>query len=130
MDLSSYSKGVISLGMTFTGLVVVFVALVGLALIVWLFGKLFIALDNRSKPAAPAAKPAPKASAPQAPAAPIKPAMVVEDGIGDEVVAVIAAAVAAMGAGVGGLTLRSVKRVKETRTAWAAAGLHQNTQPF
>lgn len=56
--------------------------------------------------------------------------MVVEDGIGDEIVAVIAAAVAAMGGSVGGYALRSVRRVKEARPIWAAAGLQQNTQPF
>ncbi|RGX54337.1 MULTISPECIES: OadG family protein [Anaerotruncus] len=129
MDLSSYSTGTISVAVTFTGIVVVFLALVGLSLIVWLFGKFFTALANRpKKPADPqpqqASKPAAKA------AAQVKPAMVVEDGIGDEIVAVIAAAVAAMGGSVGGYALRSVRRVKEARPIWAAAGLQQNTQPF
>ena len=41
MDLSSYSTGTISVAVTCTGIVVVFLALVGLSLIVWLFGKFF-----------------------------------------------------------------------------------------
>lgn len=51
----------------------------------------------------------------------------IDMGISEEVIAVISAAVAAMG---GGYTLRSVKRAKPARSAWATAGLMQNTQPF
>lgn len=109
----------------FTGLTVVFIALIGLSLIVWLFGKLFCGFSSSSKKNSTPSEPAPKA-----PAAPVKPAMVVEDGISDEVVAVIAAAVAAMGAQAGGFALRSIHRTKEARPVWAQAGLMQNTQPF
>lgn len=113
-----------------TGLVVVFIALMGLWLIVWLFGKLFMAAGSKSKPSQPKAE-APKSAAPKAPSnTAVKNAMVVEDGISDEIVAVIAAAVAVMGGAAGGFALRSVKRVREARSAWAAAGLMQNTQPF
>ena len=113
-----------------TGLVVVFIALIGLWFIVWLFGKLFMAVDSTSKPSQPKMD-APKSAAPKAPSnTAIKNAMVVEEGISDEVVAVIAAAVAAMGSAAGGFALRSVKRVREARSVWAAAGLAQNTQPF
>lgn len=63
-------------------------------------------------------------------AAPVQNAMVVEDGISDEIVAVISAAVAAMSGTTQGFVLRSVRRAKETRSAWTNAGLAQNTQPF
>ncbi len=113
-----------------TGLVVVFIALVGLWLLVWLFGKLFVAASSKPTQSKPKAE-APKPAAPKAPSnAAAKNAMVVEDGISDEVVAVIAAAVAAMGGAAGGFALRSVRRVREARSAWASAGLVQNTQPF
>lgn len=113
-----------------TGLVVVFVALVGLMLIVWLFGKLFVALGSSKKPSQPK-KQMPKTAESKAPVnTAAKKAMVVEDGISDEVVAVIAAAVAAMGSAAGGFAVRSVRRVKEARSSWATAGLAQNTQPF
>ena len=55
----------------------------------------------------------------------------IEDGIEEEVVAVIAAAIAAMGASSGKkLALRSIKTAKSSRSAWAAAGIADNTRPF
>ena len=71
-------------------------------------------------PAMPA-PPAPKAPAPAAPRAPQ-----VEAGIPPEVVAVIAAAVCAMGGGK--YTLRAVRRAG--RSAWARAGALDVTEPF
>ena len=112
-----------------TGLIVVFIALVGLWLIVWLFGKLFVTVGSSSKPSQPK-KQAPTQTKSAAQTASsntaVKNAMVIED----EVVAVIAAAVAAMGSAAGGFAVRSVRRVKEARSAWTTAGLAQNTQPF
>lgn len=113
-----------------TGLVVVFIALVGLSLLVWLVGKLMVALTQKpSKPAAPKQTPPAPAKAP-APAPQAKAAQVVEEGISDEIIAVISAAVAAMDGGAGNLVLRSVRRAREARPSWAQAGLIQNTQPF
>ncbi|MEM1485344.1 OadG family protein [Oscillospiraceae bacterium PP1C4] len=113
-----------------TGLVVVFIALIGLSAIVWLFGKMFVAMSN--KPTKPANLETQVSSAPKSPApvASVKQAMVVEDGIGDEIIAVISAAIAALDGGAGRFALRSVRRAKEARSAWASAGLTQNTQPF
>ena len=71
-------------------------------------------------PAMPA-PPAPKAPAPAAPRAPQ-----VEAGIPPEVVAVIAAAVCAMGGGK--YTLKAVRRAD--RSAWARAGVLDVTEPF
>ena len=128
MDLSSFSTPEIAVAMVFTGLVVVFSALVGLWFIVALFGKAFESFQNKSNPPAPAAPPAPKA-APPAPAAPAaKAPMKVEQGIGDETVAAIVAAIAAMSGGKA--VIRSVKRSREARSNWAQAGVVQNTQPF
>ena len=110
-------------GMTvLIGIVVVFAVLLILTFVFWLFGKV---AGSGNKPAA--AKPAPKAVA--APAA--APAPVVEDGIPEEVVAVIAAAVAAMS---DGNTRFAVRRISASRPSgrpvWAAAGLAENTRPF
>lgn len=141
-----------------TGLVVVFVALVGLSLIVWLIGKLFVStgLGSPKKPAQPPRPPSrrtggtqggpaagggPGAAAPAAPAPAPASTMViqpiVEEGIGDDIIAVISAAVASMFGGgesgqpaaEGGFVLRSIRRARE-RTSWAQAGMMQNTQPF
>ena len=140
-----------------TGLVVVFVALIGLWFIVAIMGKIFTAISQKPvQPAPPAPKEPPKAAPQQAsvqppairvadaPApAPVvqQPVMAVEDGIGDEIVAVITAAIAAMtGSPVipvpavegpaleSGFVVRSIRRTE--RTAWSQAGLAQNTQPF
>ena len=145
-----------------TGLVVVFVALIGLWFIVAIMGKIFTAISQKKQPqkpvqpAPPAPKEPPKAAPQQASAqppairvadapapAPVaqQPVMAVEDGIGDEIVAVITAAIAAMtGSPVipvpavegpapeSGFVVRSIRRTE--RTAWSQAGLAQNTQPF
>ena len=136
-----------------TGLVVVFVALIGLWFIVAIMGKIFTAISQKKqpqKPVQPAPKAAPQQASVQPPAirvadapAPVaqQPVMAVEDGIGDEIVAVITAAIAAMtGSPVipvpavegpaleSGFVVRSIRRTE--RTAWSQAGLAQNTQPF
>ena len=126
MDLSSFSTPEIAVAMVFTGLVVVFCAVVGLWFIVALFGKAFEAFQNKPKPSAPAAPPAPKAAPPAAPAA--KAPMKIKQGIGDETVAAIVAAITAMTGGKA--VIRSVKRSREARSNWAQAGVVQNTQPF
>lgn len=111
-----------------TGLVVVFLGLVLLILFVWLMGKIFgqinKAKENKKKAAAPTSdKTEVKAAVPAAP--------VVEDGISDEVVAVITAAVAAvMGTG---CTVKSVKKAAaktSRRTAWGAQGISESTRAF
>lgn len=72
------------------------------------------------------------ASAPAAPAAKAAPAPVVESGIPGEVVAVIAAAVAASEGP--GAVVQSVRRVRPNpvgvRNPWAAAAVAENTRPF
>lgn len=109
------------------GLVVVFAALIVLVLIFWLFGKL---VHREEKPAVPPQKAA--VSVPVAPAAvpaPV-PGLMRGDGISDEVVAVIAAAVAAMAPEGKRYAIRQVQRATRGRSAWAAAGIAENTQPF
>ena len=69
-----------------------------------------------AKPAAPAAKPA------------AAPAPVVEQGIPGEIVAVIAAAIAAMGDGK--YVLRAVRRADRKNGAWSRAGVNDVTSPF
>lgn len=109
-------------GMTvLIGLVVVFGVLAMLTCIIWMFGFIARAASRKQKPATPSV-------AVQQPVA----APVVEDGIPEEVVAVIAAAVAAMS---GDGKTYAVRRISAARTVgarpvWAAAGLAENTQPF
>ncbi len=116
-------------GMTvLIGVVVVFGVLLVLTFIFWLFG--VVAGGGSKKAATP--KPAPAPKAPKKATAPAAPAPVVDDGISDEVVAVIAAAIAAMSDGTARYVVRRISpaRSQGTRPIWAAAGIADNTQPF
>lgn len=78
-------------------------------------------LKNLSKvkdPAADAVKPAPAAPSP-----------VVAEGVSSEVIAAISAAVAMMDPDKK-YAIKSVKRVKEARSAWNMAGITDNTKAF
>ncbi|MGN1480313.1 OadG family protein [Porcipelethomonas sp.] len=110
-----------------TGLSVVFLALVILIIFVWAFGKIFTLKNKKSvpkeAPKQPQAKPVP------APAAPAVPA----ENNQDEIIAVISAAVAAIGQAEGKTyKVKSVRAVKNkpSRSAWSLAGLQNDTTPF
>lgn len=113
-----------------SGVSIVFLALVLLILFVWLMDKVFKAINGANKKAALAPKEELKAA--PAPALKAAPAPVIEDGISDEVVAVIAAAVAAMGAESGKtFQLAGIKRSSGSRRgAWGNAGAAENTRTF
>ena len=113
-----------------TGIVVVFIALILLILLVSLYGKIFEKINNRSAAKAAALAEADKKEpAPAVTAAPAAP--VIEDGIEEETVAVIMAAISAMSSTSGkNLVLKSVKTSKPQRSAWSSAGVIENTRPF
>lgn len=112
-----------------TGITVVFIALILLVLILYVFG--FISnmktkSANKKKAIKSADKTDDKATAGIKMTAPI-----IDDGIEEEIVAVISAAIAAMSEKSGKkLMLKSIKASKPQRSAWAAAGLIDNTRPF
>lgn len=116
-----------------TGIAVVFIALILLIFLVFLYGKLFVSINKHAAKKAEAKKAAEaevKASVQETKPAPA-PAPVVEDGIGDETVAVIMAAISAMESSSGKkLVLKSVKTAKPQRSAWSTAGIIENTRPF
>ena len=115
-----------------TGICVVFIGLIILILCVNLYGAIFGAINRRKAEKAKAeAEAAAKQTEQFSPKPPPQPEPVVEDGIEEEVVAVIAAAIAAMGASSGKrLALRSIRTAKGSRSAWASAGIAENTRPF
>jgi sodium pump decarboxylase gamma subunit len=125
-------EGSYVLSVVLTGLTVVFLGLILLIIFVWLMGKIFDAIkDSKNKAKAEkeaAAKPAANAPAP-APAPVSAPAIENEDGISDEIIAVIAAAVASMGS----YAVKSVKKApakSSRRTAWGAQGVSESTRAF
>lgn len=117
-------------GMTILiGVTVVFSVLILLTLIFYLFGKVMSrSNEKQTRDPAPAPLPAAKPRARTTVSAPM-PKLAVEDGIDEEVVAVIAAAIASMEGG--RYALRSVRRaVHGGRPVWAMAGLAESTRPF
>lgn len=113
-------------GMTvLIGLVVVIGTLLLLTGIFYLFGYIMSSADRKAKKKAAEQK----AEAPAPAAAPVAP--VVQDGISGEVVAAIAAAIAMMAPEGKRYAVRSVSRRDAAgRSAWAAAGVADNTRPF
>ena len=108
------------------GMSLVFLVLILLTYIIALQGKLFDALNAKKQKAA--AEAAAK-SQPQPPQLqePMEAPPLVEDGVSEEIVAVIAAAVASSSGGK--YTLRAVKRAGG-RGSWGAAGVKSGTEPF
>lgn len=117
---------------TLTGISLVFAILIVLMLIIMLEGKFFDSMNARKKAEKEAQMQ--KASAPAAPSQPVAAAPAaqeepeVEPGIPGEVIAAIAAAVAALSGGK--YTLRSVRRAGHGRSAWGKAGVSDVTSPF
>ncbi len=112
-----------TMAVVLTGLVVVFAALVLLVFVIWLFGKIMTAIGvsgskaekkKNAKPAVPVVE-------------------VASDGLTDEVVAAIMAAVSAVLAEEGDekpYVIKSIKRVRKNRFAWGKAAAVENTRPF
>lgn len=108
-----------------TGLSVVFLGLVILILFVWAFGKIFTAKNKSISKDAPEQK--------TAKSAPVVAPVTVSNDSEDEIIAVISAAVAAMGNADGkNYRVKSVKAVKNrpSRSAWSLAGIQNDTMPF
>lgn len=108
-----------------TGLTVVFLGLVILILFVWAFGKIFSMKKKTSSPE-------PQKTVAKPVVAP-KPVVAENNTDDDEIIAVISAAVAAMGEAEGKTyKLKSVRAVKNkpSRSAWSLAGIQNDTNPF
>lgn len=137
---ATQSKAELMLNTTLTGLIVVFAVLILLIFIIMIFSKVTLALSKKSddgnepkaqkKETVTKAQTAPKAAAASQPAAPA----VQNQGVSGDIIAVIAAAVAATDPS---LKITSVRRAapaqKNTygrRKAWSNAGIWENTRPF
>lgn len=113
-----------------TGLVLVFSVLVVLWLFFTVSGKVFSAADARKKKQnTQASASAVSNSAPSGEAAAAVKAIYIEQGIPNEVIAVITAAIAAV-SGTDRFTLRALTRAKTDRMAWKNAGTRTDTEPF
>lgn len=110
------------------GLVVVFAVLLILVAICWAMGKIFSAVTGGKNGGTQTGKKSEAAPTPAVKKEAASP--IVEEGISDEIVAAISAAVACMMGSGKPFALKSVRRAKETRRAWSAAGIAENTRPF
>ena len=121
-----------------TGLVIVFLILAVLVLFLWLFGKIFKAIndagDKKAKLKQVTAEQAAgtRTSAVPKPLSPPEPAeddYIEEDDA--EIIAVIAAAIAAYGAAEGKqYRIASIKRPRSARSGWSSAGIADNMRGF
>ena len=132
----SDSKGMLMAVITCSGILVVFVILLLLIFIFYAYGGIirFFTASGEKKAAAKkaaeaSAKSEPSASSPLPAAQPVQ----ADDGaIPGEIIAVIAAAVAAMSDGKK-YAIKKVSRAQRqtgSRSAWAAMGIYENTRPF
>lgn len=133
-ELSLAEKGIASAKVVLTGFVVVFAMLILLIFIIKIYGAIIQKAQDAGKKSKEkkaetvAETPAPVVAAPVV-AAPVAPAQT--DGVSDEVVAVISAAVATMYGSSEKARIKSIKKSSDGgRSAWAKAGVLDNTRPF
>lgn len=120
-----------------TGLVIVFLILAVLVLFLWLFGVIFKAINNAgSKKAQLKQVTAQQAASTRTPEAhvPLVPQTGDDEYIeedDEEIIAVIAAAIAAYGAAEGKqYRIASIKRPRSARSGWSSAGIADNMRGF
>lgn len=132
-SLTLAEKGITSAKVVLTGFVVVFAMLILLIFII----KIYSAIVQKAQSAGSNSKKGKKnkdekpAEKPAAAPAPAVTASAATDGISDEVVAVISAAVATMYGSSEKARIKSIKKSSDGgRSAWAKAGVLDNTRPF
>lgn len=130
--LSMAERTSISLEILITGFVVVFAVLILLILLIMLYGNIVSkaekAVTDRKAQKEAALKAEEDIEESVQAVTPVT-TPVTSNGITDEVVAVIAAAVDAM-YGEGAVKVKSIKRVPQSRPVWSTAGIMDNTRPF
>jgi sodium pump decarboxylase gamma subunit len=130
MDLAS--KFTISASMLLTGFTIVFAVLLFLIFIIWAYGKIITTALSKAEARKASKLEKEKASAKAEPVVESKPAQSIPattNGVSDEVVAVISAAVYSMYGSTDKVKIKSIKKSSD-RSAWANAGVINNTRPF
>lgn len=131
--MSLSEKGIASAKVILTGFVVVFAVLILLILIIKLYSTIVQKAQQggkKKKEKIKVKEDTPSVSAPAAAPVAASLAPSVQDGVTDEVVAVISAAVATMYGSSGKARIKSIKKSNSGRSAWANAGILDNTRPF
>lgn len=128
-ELSLAEKGIASAKVVLTGFVVVFAVLILLIFIIKIYGAIVTKAQQTGKKKKKVIEEQKTVPAPVRPAAAV-PAPVAKDGVSEEVVAVISAAVATMYGSPEKARIKSIKKSSGGRSAWANAGVLDNTRPF
>jgi sodium pump decarboxylase gamma subunit len=130
MDLAS--KFTISASMLLTGFTIVFAVLLFLIFIIWAYGKIITTALSKVEARKASKLEKEKASAEAEPvieSEPVQSVPATTNGVSDEVVAVISAAVYSMYGSTDKVKIKSIKK-SNGRSAWANAGVINNTRPF
>lgn len=131
-ELSLYEKFISSAKVILTGFIVVFSMLVLLIIIIKLYSAVISgvqnAADRKRRKKEKVVESLGTATVVQKPAYITAPT--IEEGIPDEVIAVIAAAVEASCEPEAKTRIKSIKKSNGGRSAWANAGVLDNTRPF
>ena len=130
MDLAT--KFTLSASMLLTGFVIVFAVLFFLIFIIWFYGKIVTAGINSAEKRREKKKAADTKKQQEVKVQTVEPvatAKPVSNGVTDEVVAVISAAVYSMYGSTDKVKIKSIKKASG-RSAWANAGVLNNTRPF
>ncbi len=130
-ELSLAEKGISSAKVILTGFVVVFAVLILLILIINLYSFIVSkALNNDKKKKKEKIVETKNTSPIPKPVTAKISAQEVENAVSEEVVAVISAAVASMYGSSEKVKIKSIKKSNSGRSAWANAGVLENTRPF
>ena len=126
-ELSLAEKGIASAKVVLTGFVVVFAMLILLIFIIKIYG----AIIQKAQDAGKKSKEKKAETVAETPAPVVAAPVAQTDGVSDEVVAVISAAVATMYGSSEKARIKSIKKSSDGgRSAWAKAGVLDNTRPF
>lgn len=131
-ELSLAEKGLISAKVVLTGFVIVFLMLILLIIIIKIYSTIVVKAQrsdtNKKKKDRAENKSAekPVLIKPDSPPSP----SAAQNGVPDEVVAVISAAVVSACAPQSKVKIKSIKKSNGGRSAWANAGVLDNTRPF
>lgn len=133
-ELSLADKGITSAKVVLTGFIIVFLMLILLIFIIKIYSSIVTAVQNAgTKSKKKNVKQDQTITKTEVTAAPViaSETQTLEDGVSDEVVAVISAAVAAMYDSPSKARIKSIKKSSNGgRSAWANAGVLDNTRPF
>lgn len=121
-------KAMLSANIVLTGFVVVFAVLILLIVLIMIYSTIVRKAENAGKNRA--AKKAEKKTEFSGVTTATTASVKQTNGIPDEVVAVISAAVFSMYGSNNNVKIKSIKKSKGVRPIWASAGVFDNTRPF